>query len=160
MSLSLRRAGDRDMAQVHALLTEMAAEMGRRIGSDAEALRRHGLGEEARFRAVLAEEAGEACGVILVFPEFSSWRGEVGLFVQDLFVRKAARGRGIAGHLLAGALAETRDWEPSYVSLMVDHRNASAQDWYRRRGFTLRERGDLLVADGAAFGKLQAVRDR
>ena len=143
------------MDEVHALLTAMAAEVGRTIAGGADALRHHGFGPEPRFRAILARTDGEAAGLVLVFPEYSSWRGEVGLFVQDIYVRPAARGRGLAKGLLAAALRETADWAPDYVTLMVDHRNHAAQGWYAREGFILRERGDLLVLEGAALKRLQ-----
>jgi ribosomal protein S18 acetylase RimI-like enzyme len=143
------------MDEVHALLTEMAAEVGRRIASGPDALRRHGFGPEPRFRVVLARSAGKVLGLILFFPEYSSWRAEVGLYVQDLFVRPTARGRGLAKRLLAAAVAETADWAPAYVTLMVDHRNQSAQDWYAQQGFTLRERGDLLVLDKEALARFR-----
>jgi ribosomal protein S18 acetylase RimI-like enzyme len=103
---------------------------------------------------VLAEADAEALGFVLVFPEYSSWRGQVGLFVQDLYVRPGARGRGLARALLAVALKAAADWAPAYLTLMVDHRNDAAQAWYARQGFALRERGDLLILDGPALARL------
>ncbi len=40
------------------------------------------------------------------------------------------------------------------MTLMVDHRNEDARRWYDRQGFALRERGDLLILDRAALGRL------
>jgi GNAT superfamily N-acetyltransferase len=140
------------------MLEEMAAEAGRAVIGTEAALRTHGFGPDPRFRVVLAEAEGQALGFVLVFPEYSSWRGQVGLFVQDLFVRPGARGRGLARALLAAAMEAAADWAPAYLTLMVDHRNASAQTWYARQGFSLRERGDLLILDGKGLARLTEAR--
>jgi GNAT superfamily N-acetyltransferase len=149
-----RRAGPQDVALLLRLLQEMAAEVGRSISGTEAALTRHGFGPEPRFRAVLAEADGQAAGFTLIFPEYSSWRGELGIYVQDLYVRPEARGTGVARALLAAAVQAASDWQPVYMTLMVDHRNEDARRWYDRQGFALRERGDLLILDRAALGRL------
>lgn len=138
----------------------MAAEAGRAIAVTEASLRDHGFGPDPRFRVVLAETGGTALGFTLVFPEYSSWRGAVGLYVQDLYVRPGARGRGIAQALLSAAWDSATDWGPSYLTLMVDHRNDAASAWYARQGFGLRERGDLLILDGPALARLKEGADR
>lgn len=155
MTVAYRRATAADARTIHGLLAQMAAEVGRGVTSTPDSLRAAGFGPEPRFRAVLAERAGEALGFALVYPEFSSWRGEVGLYVQDLYVRPDARGARLAAELLSAALDEAADWAPTYMSLMVDHRNLAAQAWYAKRGFALRERGDLLILEGPAMDRLR-----
>ncbi|MDP5084742.1 MAG: GNAT family N-acetyltransferase [Yoonia sp.] len=153
MTVGYRRAVAADVAAIHALLQQMAAEAGRSIAGSDTALRKYGFGPEPRFRAVLAEREGQSIGLALVFPEYSSWRGALGLYVQDLYVQPAARGQGVASALIGAALACCEDWDPSYVTLMVDQDNITAQGWYARQGFALRERGDLLILDGAALAR-------
>ena len=154
MTAVFRVAVAEDAPAIHAMLGEMAAEAGRAVGGTEAALVAHGFGPDPRFRVVLAEAEAQALGFVLVFPEYSSWRGQVGLYVQDLYVRPGARGRGLARDLLAAALDATADWSPAYLTLMVDHRNDAAQGWYARQGFALRERGDLLILDGPGLSRL------
>jgi ribosomal protein S18 acetylase RimI-like enzyme len=147
-----------DVPEIQTMLEEMAAEAGRAVIGTEAALRAHGFGPDPRFRVVLAEADAQALGFVLAFPEYSSWRGQVGLFVQDLYVRPGARGRGLARALLAAALEAAADWAPAYLTLMVDHRNEAAQAWYARQGFALRERGDLLILDGPGLARLTEAR--
>ncbi len=139
---------------IQAMLEDMAAEAGRTVVGNEAALRAHGFGPAPSFRVVLAEAEGQAMGFALVFPEYSSWRGTVGLYVQDLYVRPEARGRGLARALLSAAMDEAGDWGPAYLTLMVDHHNDAARVWYEKQGFVLRERGDLLILDGPALDQL------
>ena len=154
MSVACRRATGADVGAIHRLLVQMATEVGRTVAVTPAILRAQGFGPTPRFRALLAEAEGQAVGLVLCYPEFSSWRGQVGLYVQDLYVQPQARGRGLAHALMAAAWADAADWGPEYLTLMVDHRNTAAQDWYARRGFALRERGDLLILQGAALDRL------
>jgi ribosomal protein S18 acetylase RimI-like enzyme len=144
-----------DAPAIQAMLEEMAAEAGRAVAGTEAALVAHGFGPDPRFRVVLAEADAQALGFVLVFPEYSSWRGAVGVYVQDLYIRPGARGRGLARDLLAAAFRAAADWAPAYLTLMVDHRNDAAQAWYARQGFALRERGDLLILEGPALARLK-----
>ena len=75
-------------------------------------LRRHGFGPDRRFEALLAFVDDEPAGFALFFPDFSTWRGRPGLFLEDLYVREWARGRGVGRRLMArlAAIAIERDW--------------------------------------------------
>ena len=160
MTVVYRLATASDTATLTMLLHDMATEAGRGTAATEASLRDHGFGPDPRFRVVLAEAEARALGFVLVFPEYSSWRGQVGLYVQDLYVRPGSRGRGIAQALLTAAMDCASDWAPSYLTLMVDHRNEAAQAWYARRGFELRERGDLLILDGPKLARLREGPDR
>jgi len=65
-----------------------------------EALIKDGFGSQPKFRGLIAEWEGQAIGYALFFGFYSSWKGS-GIFLEDLFVRKAFRGRGIGRALLS-----------------------------------------------------------
>jgi GNAT superfamily N-acetyltransferase len=64
-----------------------------------ETLIRDGFGFQPKFRSLIAEWDGEATGYALFFGFYSSLKGS-GIFLEDLFVREALRGRGIGRALL------------------------------------------------------------
>jgi GNAT superfamily N-acetyltransferase len=66
-----------------------------------EDLRRHLFGQRPAAEVVVAqEEGGEVVGFALFFSSFSTFLGRPGLYLEDLFVRPGARGRGHGKALL------------------------------------------------------------
>jgi GNAT superfamily N-acetyltransferase len=60
------------------------------------------FGPDPRAFCDLAEVDGAAAGFALWFRNFSTFRGRHGIYLEDLFVRPAYRGRGIGRALLVG----------------------------------------------------------
>lgn len=115
-------------------------------------LRQAGFGAHPLYRAILAEDEAGTLGMVLYFPEFSTYRGQAGLYVQDIYVTRAARGSGVGTGLLAAAMRQ-QDWGAAYLTLGVDPANDTARAYYANRGF--RTRGyEFLILDGTALEAL------
>jgi GNAT superfamily N-acetyltransferase len=106
---------------------------------------------------VAEDDAGEAAGMALFFPVFSSWRANWGLYLEDLFVRPAYRGQGYGFALLQAVAAEAVRRGAHRMDWVVLNWNTPAIDLYRRIGArpldewtTMRLSGDALAALGAA----------
>jgi|SRR5579883_832966 len=67
-------------------------------------LERHLFGERPFAEVLLAEEAGTVVGFALFFHNYSTFRGQPGIYLEDLFVIPEARGKG-HGKALFVALA-------------------------------------------------------
>ncbi|HEX3912042.1 MAG TPA: GNAT family N-acetyltransferase [Steroidobacteraceae bacterium] len=69
------------------------------------------FGPTPRAEAVVARFNGEPAGFALFFHNFSTFLGKPGLYLEDLYVRPALRGRAIGKSLLShlAALAVERD---------------------------------------------------
>ncbi|HXA72590.1 MAG TPA: GNAT family N-acetyltransferase [Stellaceae bacterium] len=115
-------------------------------------LRRHGFGPEPRFEALLAFVDGRAAGFALFFPNFSTWLGKPGLFLEDIFVSEWARKLGVGRRLMAklAAIAVERGW--GRLDFSVLHWNP-ARGFYHRLGIRhmeewlpYRAEGDVLAA--------------
>jgi GNAT superfamily N-acetyltransferase len=83
----------RDLARYERLEHEVAA-------SEAQ-LREALFGERRYAEVVFACSGGEPVGFALFFHNFSTFKGRPGIYLEDLFVRPEARGRGIGKQLLA-----------------------------------------------------------
>ena len=62
---------------------------------------RDGFSEPKRFECVIAELNGDAVGFALFFYNYSTWEGQPGIHLEDLFVQERARGQGLGKAMLA-----------------------------------------------------------
>lgn len=151
LTIRLAEAGDADM--IHAGLLAMARAMGDedKITSTASDIRRHGFGDTPAFEVLIAELDGTFAGLCLTFPSFSTWRGQPGLFVQDLYVDEAFRGRHIGEALLRAAARRGKAKGAGYLRLSVDIENRRAEAFYERLGITHSRNEHIHMIKGDAF---------
>ena len=67
---------------------------------DENHLREHLFGPRPYAEALLAEDAGEVVGFALYFHNYSTFRGQPGIYLEDLFVLPEQRGQGHGKALL------------------------------------------------------------
>ena len=84
--------------------------------------------------AVIAEENGEPAGYAIFFPTFSSFVGQSGIWLEDLYVRPPFRKRGIGGKLLHYVAKIARDRGARRFEWCVLDWNQNAIELYSRAG--------------------------
>ena len=152
----IRAATADDAEDLHAMLLELARATGLRekVRSRPDDFRRLGFRERPAFQALIAEREGRAIGLSLFFYNFSSWRGELGVYVQDLYVAAEARGTGLGRRLLAETTRLGRTQGATHLRLSVDRANEGAQRFYRKLGLKLSGSELMFQATGATFERL------
>ncbi len=96
---------------------------------------RDGFGDSGhsprRFECLIAEVAGRPAGLCLFFPNYSTWEGRAGMYVEDLFVEEAARGHGLGRMLMAAlaGIAQTRNCPRIDLSVLAWN---PAREFYER----------------------------
>lgn len=109
------------------------------------------------FEALIAEDADGAIGFAVYFFNYSTWRGRIGLYLEDLFVPEAHRGRGV-GMALMRALARTAvDRGCARFEWAALDWNTPAVDFYRGLGAEALDEWTSFRLSGAA---LQALADQ
>ncbi len=99
--LSIRTATIEDVSLLIELIRELAEyenQLEHVLITEAD-LARDGFGPEPKFRVLLAYWDHKPAGYALFFDFYSTWRGRQ-MFLEDLFVREAFRGRKIGKGLL------------------------------------------------------------
>ena len=95
----------------------------------------------ARLRAeesvifYVTNEQGEYLGFTQLFPSFSSVSAERMLILNDLFVAKTARGRGVGTMLMNAAKALALETNAKGVTLSTATDNHTAQSLYETLGY-------------------------
>jgi ribosomal protein S18 acetylase RimI-like enzyme len=156
-TIAIRAATADDAESLHAMLLDLARATGLRekIRSKPDDLRRLGFRERPAFQALIAErDGGRPVGLSLFFYNFSSWRGELGVYVQDLYVADDARGTGLGRRLVEETVRQGRQQGATHLRLSVDRGNESAQRFYRKLGLKLSGSEQIFQATGAAFERL------
>jgi GNAT superfamily N-acetyltransferase len=133
--MPIRDAHQDDIEQISALIRELA-EFERapdEVRVTTEDLHEHLFGPHPAAAVLIAEpadERGTVAGMALWFRTFSTWEGRPGIWLEDLYVRPAWRGRGLGGELLA----ELRQRSRGRIEWMVLDWNREAIEFYRRLG--------------------------
>lgn len=145
MEPTIRPAGGPDVPALVALMTAFYAEAGYPLPPAPAGRAFHALLDDARLGGVwLAEVDGEAVGHLVLTLGFSMEYGGLRGFVDDLYVRPAARGRGIGAALLAAARTACDARGVRALHVEVGPGNATARRLYARAGYV--DSGHLLLS--------------
>jgi len=100
--ITIRRAVAGDVPQILTFVRELAdyEKVPHEVKATEADLLRDGFSGAPRFFVEIAEWEGAPAGFALWFFNYSTWEGRPGLYLEDLFVRPAFRGRGIGKALL------------------------------------------------------------
>ena len=102
----------------------------------------------------VAEVDGAVVGFALWYVTFSTWQGKSGLWLEDLFVRPAARGHGLGKALLQGLAQVCVDRGYGRFEWWVLDWNVDAQGFYRSLGARPEDDWTVWRVDGE---QLQAL---
>jgi GNAT superfamily N-acetyltransferase len=121
-------------------------------------LRAHLFGARPVAEVRLAERDGQPVGYALFFPNFSTFLGRPGLYLEDLYVREDLRGQGIGRALLRhlAQIAIERGW--GRMEWAVLDWNTSAIRFYEERGASVMPDWRVCRATGSALENLAAGR--
>jgi GNAT superfamily N-acetyltransferase len=107
MSVSIRDAAPADIGIIHEFILGLAEyeRLRNEVRLDRAVLQQHLFGSRPMAEVLIAECDGDPVGFALWFHNFSTFEGRPGIYLEDLFVKPEARGRG-AGKALLGRLAQ------------------------------------------------------
>ncbi|MFO1323168.1 MAG: GNAT family N-acetyltransferase [Burkholderiales bacterium] len=114
------------------------------------------FGQRPAAEALVAHEVGEngdPAGFALFFHTFSTFLGQRGLWLEDLFVVPEHRGRGLGRRLLTELAAVARERRCGRFEWAVLDWNAPAIGFYERMGATLLPEWRIARVTGDALAR-------
>jgi GNAT superfamily N-acetyltransferase len=112
------------------------------------------LFEQRTASAHVAERDGEVVGFALWFVTFSTWTGQPGLWLEDLFVQPAARGSGLGKALLQTLARVCVERGYRRFEWWVLDWNTPAIGFYRSLGAVAQDQWTTYRVDGDALRAL------
>ena len=152
-SHTLRPATPADLPAIVGLITELAdfEKLKHLVVVTPESLYPHLFGARPVAEAVVGEVDGGVVAFALFFTNFSTFLGQPGLYLEDLYVQPAHRGTGLGKALLShlGALAVQRGCGRFEWSVL--DWNQRAIDFYEKMGATVMPEWRICRVTGEAL---------
>lgn len=109
------------------------------------------FGGRPHAEVLLARREGEPLGFALFFHNFSTFAGRPGIYLEDLYVRPAARGQGVGTALLRRVAWLACERGCARFEWSVLDWNQRAIDFYRKLGARPLSEWTLFRVSGAAL---------
>ena len=159
MSLSTRPAAAGDTGLIVRFIRDLAAY--EKLEHEAKAseadILRDLFGPAPRVFCDIAEWDGEPVGFALWFYTYSTFQGRHGIWLEDLFVDPAMRGKGAGKALLKNLARRCVDEDLRRLEWWVLDWNAPSIDFYAAQGATLQDDWTKCRVDGEALKRLGAA---
>ncbi|MCK5907671.1 MAG: GNAT family N-acetyltransferase [Flavobacteriales bacterium] len=151
--IKIRKARKEDAKHIHRLITELAVyeKLEHEMEASVEDLATS-IFDKNQAKVIIAELEGSVVGYALYFYSYSTFLAKAGIYLEDLYVEKAHRGKGFGKILLSELAKITVDNGFGRLEWSVLDWNKPAIDFYKSigaipmQGWTMnRLTGDSLV---------------
>jgi GNAT superfamily N-acetyltransferase len=153
---SIRPATVADVPLILSLIGELALyeKLEHVVSATEEGIQKALFGDRPGVEAVIATLDDDPVGFALFFANFSTFLGKPGLYLEDLFVRPAARGSGLGRMMLEylARLAVERGW--GRMEWAVLDWNEPAIGFYKKMGATPLDDWTTFRVTGDALQRL------
>ncbi|MBU6269324.1 MAG: GNAT family N-acetyltransferase [Sphingomonadales bacterium] len=156
MSTAIRPATPADLPLIASLIRELAdyEKLADNVRFDETRLGEHLFGPRPYAEVLIAEADATPCGFALFFHNFSTFEGKPGIYLEDLFVRPAARGRGLGKALLARLAALCVERDCARLEWWVLDWNEPSIGFYKALGAKPMDEWTVMRVDGEALAAL------
>jgi GNAT superfamily N-acetyltransferase len=136
MSLKIEKAAEKYIPQIIALLREFAEyeNLSDYCQVTEEKLQTALFGEGKVADAIVAFDDETPIGYAIFFPYFATFRGQRGMYLEDIYITKGFRGKGVGEKILKhiAKIAASRGFER--IDFQVLEWNSSAIKFYEKLG--------------------------
>lgn len=158
MTNTIRPATRQDLTLIAQLIRDLAEyeKLSHEVRFDEATLERHLFGPRPMAEVVIGQIDGTPQGFALFFHNFSTFEGRPGIYLEDLYVRPAARGSGLGKALLLHLAGLAQDRGCARLEWSVLDWNEPSIGFYRSLGAKPMEQWTVMRVDGATLAQLAA----
>ncbi|MBK6411919.1 GNAT family N-acetyltransferase [Sphingopyxis sp.] len=156
MTLFIRSAAPTDLPLIAQFIRDLAdyEKLAHEVRFEEAQLGEKLFGSRPYAEVVIGELDGTPQGFALFFHNFSTFEGRPGLYLEDLFVRPAARGLGLGKALLAHLAQLCVERDCARLEWSVLDWNAPAIGFYQSLGAKLMDEWTVMRVDSSALTAL------
>lgn len=154
--VNIRSATAADIPLILQLIRELAdyEKLAHEVVATEKQLHENLFGARPQAEVVIAEWSGEPAGFALFFHNFSTFLGKRGLYLEDLFVRPAFRGKGIGKAQLQHLARIALERDCGRFEWAVLDWNEPARNFYVSLGAKPVPEWDIFRVTGEALQRL------
>lgn len=155
-NVRIEPATEKDLPLILSFIKELAEyeRLSHEVLATEELLKDALFDERPAAEVIIAYEAERAVGFALFFHNFSTFLGQRGLYLEDLFVKAEARGRGTGRALLAHLARLARERNCGRLEWAVLDWNEPAIKFYRSLGAVSMDEWMIFRVTGEALDHL------
>ena len=132
----IRQAGEEDVPEILELIKALAEfeNLSDEVVATEELLKKKLFGINSPAEVQIAHDKNKTLGFALYFRTFSTFLGRPGIYLEDLYVRESARGKGVGEALLRRLAKRTREIGGRRLEWSVLNWNEMAIKFYLKIG--------------------------
>ena len=154
--ITIAPATEADVPTIHALIRELAEyeKLTHVMTATEAALRRDLFGERRYAEVLIGRLEGRTVGYALFFHSYSTFMGKPGIYLEDIYVTPAARGKGVGKALLCDVARIARDRNCGRLEWSVLDWNTPSIEFYESLGAAPLDGWTMYRMDEATIARL------
>lgn len=152
----IREAEPADVPVIVSLLADFAAfeNLSEYLTITEDDLHQAMFGDSSFVEGLICEFEGETAGFAIFYPRFSSFRGQRGYYLEDIYIDSAHRGRGFGEALLREIAKKGKARGFGRIDFQVLEWNFAAIEFYKSLGAVIEDEDKHLKFVDEAFDRL------
>jgi ribosomal protein S18 acetylase RimI-like enzyme len=152
----IREAETSDVPVILSLLADFAAfeNLSEFLTISEDDLREAMFGESSFVEGLVCEFEGQTAGFAIFYPRFSSFRGQRGYYLEDIYIDSSYRGRGFGEALLREIARKGKARGFGRIDFQVLEWNFAAIEFYKALGAVVEDEDKHLKFVDEAFDQL------
>lgn len=155
-SFKIRAAAAGDAALLLTMIHELAEyeKLGVEVTATEETLREALFSERRAAEAMIGEYDGAPAAYMIFFHNFSTFSGRAGMYLEDVFIRPAYRGKGLGRRMMEQLARTAAERGCAHLEWLVLDWNEPAIGFYKSLGARAMEDWKVFRLTGSALAEL------